>query len=157
MAVLGGVLLVVVLALTTGSVIGRTAANSPLLGDSEIVELGVAAAIFAFMPYCQIRGANVLVDFFTMGARPRTRALLDTVMNAVFLVCVAILTWRLAVGGIQAYRGGDNSMFLRLPLWWGYLVGFLGSVVWVLTCIHAVLRHAGNWLNGGGTDAGRGW
>jgi hypothetical protein len=61
-------------------------------------------------------------------------------MNAVFFICVAVLTWRLAVGGLAAFRNGDNSMFLRIPLWWGYLAGFLMSVVWCLTCLHTTLR-----------------
>jgi TRAP-type C4-dicarboxylate transport system permease small subunit len=153
-AVVGGLFLVVVTALTVASVVGRGALNAPLLGDSEIVEVGCAVAIFAFLPYCQMRGANVIVDFFTMAAGPRTRALLDTIMDAVFLACVGVLVWRLALGGLGAYRSGDNSMFLRIPLWWGYLAGWLVSLVWCATSAYAVVRHArGVGANGGGRRA----
>jgi TRAP-type C4-dicarboxylate transport system permease small subunit len=140
-AVLGGLLLLLVTALTVASVVGRGGFNSPLLGDSEVVEVGCAVAIFAFLPYCQMRGANVIVDFFTMAASRRTRAALDTVMHAVFFACVAVLTWRLALGGLGAWRSGDNSMFLRIPLWWGYLAGFVVALVWCATCAYSVVRH----------------
>jgi TRAP-type C4-dicarboxylate transport system permease small subunit len=139
-AICGGLITLVVMVLTVWSVVGRGVFNAPLLGDSEIVEVGIAVAIFSFLPYCQMRGANVIVDFFTMGMGVRSRAGLDMVMNAVFLACVAVLTWRLAVGGLAAYKNGDNSMFLRIPLWWGYLAGFIVCVVWCLTCLHTTLR-----------------
>ena len=141
-AVAGGVITLLVMILTVVSVVGRGALSAPLLGDSEIVEVGIAIAIFSFLPYCQIRGANVIVDFFTMRMDPRSRAGLDAAMNAVCFACVAVLTWRLAVGGLAVFRGGDNSMFLRIPLWWGYLAGFLVSVVWSLTCLYTTLRFA---------------
>ena len=139
-AVIGGLITLVVTALTVVSVVGRGVFNDPLLGDSEVVEVGIALAIFSFLPYCQMRGANVIVDFFTMAASTRMRACLDMIMNAVFLACVAVLTWRLAVGGLAAFRNGDNSMFLRIPLWWGYLAGFIVSIVWCLSCLHVAVR-----------------
>ena len=141
-ALSGGLLTLLVMVLTVASVVGRGALNAPLLGDSEVVEVGIAIAIFSFLPYCQMRGANVIVDFFTMRMSPRSQAALDMVMNAVFFVCVAVLTWRLAVGGLLAFRNGDNSMFLRIPLWWGYLASFVISVVWTLVCLYTTLRFA---------------
>jgi len=149
-AVIGGLITLVVTALTVVSVVGRGVFNDPLLGDSEVVEVGIAVAIFSFLPYCQMRGANVIVDFFTMGASTRTRAFLDMVMNATFFICVAVLTWRLAVGGLAAFRNGDNSMFLRIPLWWGFFAGFLVSIVWCLSCLYVTLRFGRVMLGSGG-------
>ncbi len=137
-AVFGGLNLLLVMVLTVASVIGRTALDRPMLGDSEVVEAGIAIALFCSLPYCQMRGANVIVDFFTLAASEHTRALLDLVMNTVFLVCVAVLTWRLAIGGWAVFIGGDNSTFLRIPLWWGYLTGFVVMIVWCLTCTYAM-------------------
>jgi len=52
-------------------------------------------AIAAFMPYCQVRGGNVIVDFFTMRLPPRARDALDAFMHLVVALVVAILTWKL--------------------------------------------------------------
>lgn len=140
LAVLGGVSLLVVTVFTVVSVVGRTALDMPVLGDQEIVEIGCAFAIFSFMPYCQMRAANVIVDFFTARLSPRHRDFLDAVMNAVFSACVLLITWRLAVGGVGAFKSGDNSMFLRIPQWWGYSIAFLACILWSLACCYSVWR-----------------
>lgn len=140
LAVFGGLMLLVVTALTVVSVIGRTAFNSPVLGDQEIVELGCAIALLSFMPYCQMRAANVVVEFFTANLPHPVRAFLDALMNAVFSACIVIVTWRLGVGGWAAYQSGDSTMFLRMMLWWGYLAAFIACVLWSLACIYSVFR-----------------
>jgi TRAP-type C4-dicarboxylate transport system permease small subunit len=140
LAVLGGISLLVVTVFTVLSVVGRTGFDAPILGDQEIVELGCAIAIFAFMPYCQMRAANVIVDFFTARLSLSARDCLDAVMNATFSACIPVVTWRLAVGGIATFNAGDASMFLRIPLWWGYSFAFVACVLWSLACLYSVLR-----------------
>ena len=66
--------------------------GKPLLGDTEIVELLIGIAIACFMPYCQMRGANVIVDFFTMKASDRTKAGLDAFMTLVFAMAI-VAVW----------------------------------------------------------------
>ncbi len=139
-AVLGGISLLAITVFTVLSVIGRTGFDLPILGDQEIVELGCAIAIFSFMPYCQMRAANVIVDFFTARLPQVARDGLDALMNAAFSVCILIVTWRLAIGGIGAFNGGDASMFLRIPQWWGYSFAFLACIAWTLACFYSVLR-----------------
>jgi TRAP-type C4-dicarboxylate transport system permease small subunit len=115
---------------TLVSVIGASVFGKPLLGDTEIVELLVGIAIACFMPYCQMRGSNVIVDFFTMKASPRTKAGLDALMTLVFAIIVAILTERLIEGTVIQYERERVSMFLRLPQWWGYCAASIAAVVW---------------------------
>ena len=47
--------------LTRASVIGRNLLERTLVGDFELT--GVAIAMY--MPWCQLRRGNILVDFFT--------------------------------------------------------------------------------------------
>lgn len=142
LAVFGGIVLLVVTAFTVISVVGRTGFDSPVLGDQEIVEIGCAVALFSFMPYCQMRAANVVVEFFTAKFPAPARAALDAIMNAVFSVCIVIVTWRLGVGGIAAFEGGDTTMFLRMSQWWGYLAAFVACIAWSLACLYSVFRSA---------------
>src|SRR5690606_2512545 len=129
-----------VTAVTVISVVGRVLFAAPVLGDAEIVELGCALAIFSFLPYCQLRGGNVVVDVFTTRASPRTRALLDAANGLVFTLVVVLLTWRLVVGSIDAISHNEFSMFLRIPLWWGYAGAILPMMVWGLACLYTALR-----------------
>ncbi|MDE0056851.1 MAG: TRAP transporter small permease [Defluviicoccus sp.] len=144
LAVFGGIVLIVMTAFTVISVVGRTGFDLPVLGDQEIVELGCAIAIFSFMPYCQMRAANVIVDFFTARLSQAARDGLDATMNAIFSVCILIVTWRLAVGGIATYHASDASMFLRIPQWWGYGLAFIGCIAWSLACLYSMLRSIGH-------------
>lgn len=136
LAIIGGFSLLVVTLVTVASVVGRTAFNRPLLGDAEIVEMGVAFSIFSFLGYCQMRGANVMVDFFTRPLPERVRNGIDSICNLVFALVVVLLTWRLALGGLEAHRNGDFSTFLQLPTWWGYLAAFVSCVVWAAACLY---------------------
>jgi TRAP-type C4-dicarboxylate transport system permease small subunit len=109
--------------------------GAPVLGDSELVELLVGIAVFAFLPYCQLRGSNVIVDFFTQPLSPRTRAWLDAVMGFVFVFVAAVLTWRIWEGGITAWERSRRSMFLQLPDWWGYAVAVVAMLLWIAVCV----------------------
>ena len=55
--------LIALILLTVVSVVGRALFSAPIPGDFELVEIGMAVAVFAFLPYCQLR------------ARPRHRRL----------------------------------------------------------------------------------
>jgi TRAP-type C4-dicarboxylate transport system permease small subunit len=140
LAVFGGISLLIITVFTVLSVVGRTGFDLPILGDQEVVELGCAVAIFSFMPYCQMRAANVIVDFFTAPLSLAARDFLDTLMNGAFSACIALITWRLAIGTMGVFNSGDASMFLRIPLWWGYSFALLACVLWTLACFYSVAR-----------------
>jgi len=134
MAVAGGIALLGAMLVLLATVVGG-AFGSPLLGDSELVELLVGMAVFAFLPYCQLRGSNVIVDFFTQPLPSRARHWLDAVMGVVFILVAAVLTWRMVEGGITAWERSRRSMFLQLPDWWGYAVAVVAMVLWVVVCL----------------------
>ena len=148
-AVFGGIVLVVLTVITVWSIIGRQIASigwlreippfswvGPVTGDFELVEIGCAVAVFAFLPYCQIVGGNVLVDFFTTKAGPRTKAFLAAVADAVFTLIAATLTWRLVLGAQDLYRYNETTMVLRVPVWWGYVPAFLALVLLTVVCAY---------------------
>lgn len=139
LALLGGIVLLLVMMLTVVSVIGGAAFNRPLLGDSEVVEIGVAFSIFSYLAWCQIRGANVIVDFFTRPLPARVRDLIDTMCDLVFAFVVLVLTWRLAIGGLDTFHRGDVSTFLQIPNWWGYLGAFVACLVWATACLYTAV------------------
>lgn len=140
LALVGGSILLLLTAVTVLSVVGRTGFDLPILGDSEIVEVGVAYAVFSFLGYCQMRNANIIVDFFTARAPMRMRKSLDAFSAVLFALVVCIVTWRLALGGIDSYRRDDFSMFLQIPIWWGYVGAFLSCLVWTAACFYTAAR-----------------
>ena len=139
-ALIGGAILFALTLLTVISVIGRAAFSAPIPGDFELVEIGMAVAIFAFLPYCQIVRGNVIVDLFTTRASPRTRALLDAAGNLIYTAIAALLTWRGALGGLEVRGYGETTMVLRVPVWWGYVPAVLCLALLTLVCGYTTWR-----------------
>jgi TRAP-type C4-dicarboxylate transport system permease small subunit len=121
-------------------VAGRAVFSAPIPGDFELVEVGMAVAIFSFLPYCQIVRGNVIVDLFTAKASPRTQALLDAAGNLIYTGIAALLTWRGALGGLEVRGYGETTMVLRVPVWLGYVPAVLCLAFLTLVCAYTVWR-----------------
>ena len=67
-AILAGVLLTVITLMTCVSLIGRNTVGVTLVGDFELTGVAAGAAIALFLPWCQVRRGNIIVDFFTAKA-----------------------------------------------------------------------------------------
>ncbi|MDE0385864.1 MAG: TRAP transporter small permease [Defluviicoccus sp.] len=140
-AMAGGLLLVGVMAMTVISVIGRYAFNAPIPGDYEITELVCGVAVFAFFPYCHLRNANIVVEFFTAKLSPRRKTALDTVHSFAFAVVAGLIAWRLLVGGLHKLADEETTLFLDIPIYWGYFPALLGAVLLTVVCVWVLWRH----------------
>ncbi len=126
--------------MTCASIVGRALFSQPINGDFELVEIGCAIAIFAFLPYCQITRSNVIVDFFTAEASMRTKASLDLAGNALFTLIAALITWRAVLGGLDLKRYGETTMILAIPSWWGYVAAVPCAGVLTIVCLYTTWR-----------------
>ena len=118
----GGLVLIAISAMTVTSVVGRKLFGNAITGDFELVEIGCAVAIALFLPYCQLKRGNVIVDFFTLRAPPSLKRLLD-VFGCLLLSAIAMLmTWRLGAGGISLFTSNDQTMVLQVGTWWPFLI-----------------------------------
>jgi TRAP-type C4-dicarboxylate transport system permease small subunit len=115
--VLAGVLLTVITLMTCVSVIGRNTVGWTIVGDFELTGSAAGAAIALFLPWCQWRRGNIGVDFFTAKASPATRARLDRAGTLLLALVMALMTWRSAVGGLNAWQSKSGSMMLGFPEW----------------------------------------
>jgi TRAP-type C4-dicarboxylate transport system permease small subunit len=135
LALAGGLLLIGVLLMTVTSVAGRYLFDAPIPGDYEITELACGVAVFAFLPYCQLHRANIVVEFFTTRL-PRTwKRLLDAFHSFAFTVVAVLMAWRLAVGGLGKMADGQTTLYLGIPLYWGYFLAVIGAATLCLVCV----------------------
>ena len=98
----------------------RALTTRPIQGDVELTQFAVALAISLALPWCQLRGANIIVDFFTQKVGRRKLAVLDGVGALALAVMTALLSWRTAVGAVSIHEAGETSVILGLPMWWTY-------------------------------------
>ena len=116
-AILAGVLLTVITLMTCLSVLGRNTTGTTLVGDFELTGVVAGAAIALFLPWCQVRRGNIIVDFFTSGASDWTNALLDRLGALLLALALGLLAWRTALGGLSAWRTQSATMMLGFPEW----------------------------------------
>lgn len=116
-AILAGVLLTVITLMTCLSVLGRNTTGTTLVGDFELTGVAAGAAIALFLPWCQFRRGNIIVDFFTSGASPRTNAGLDRLGAGLLGLAMALLAWRTVLGGLSAWSTQSTTMMLGFPEW----------------------------------------
>ena len=103
--------------MTCYSHIGRNTNGTTIVGDFELTGVATGAAIALFMPLCQFKKANIVVDFFTAQASQATIAQLDR-LGALFMAAAfALLTWRTFLGGMNAWTSQSGSMMLGFPEW----------------------------------------
>ena len=107
-------------ALTTLSVLLRALFSRPIPGDVELTQMGIALAISLCLPWCQTRRANIIVDFFTQKATPRTVGRLDAVGCWVLALMFGLLAWRTSIGAVSVREAGETTMIISLPMWWAY-------------------------------------
>ncbi len=116
-ALIGGLLLIALATMVVVSVSLRSdlvgAAGVP--GDFELVQMATAVAAFCFLPYCQLKRGNIFVDTFTLNLPLRWRNRIDGVWDIVYGLVMALVAWRLAVGGWSARASGERTMVLGLP------------------------------------------
>ncbi|KPP86999.1 MAG: TRAP-type C4-dicarboxylate transport system, small permease component [Rhodobacteraceae bacterium HLUCCO07] len=166
MAILGGIVLTALVILTCVSVLGRgintflhwtpvetimpalsrwllDAGVGPVWGDYELVEAGVAFAIFAFIPLCQITAGHATVDIFTARLPKRANRVIQMVVDIVFAAVLILIAWRIYAGMESKMQNNETTFLLQFPIWWSYLVSLIGAVVAAIVGVYmAVVRIA---------------
>lgn len=120
-AILAGLVLTGITLMTCASLIGRNTTGATLIGDFELTGVATGAAIALFMPYCQIRRGNIIVDFFTTQLSPQAIDRLDRLGALLLAILFTLLTWRTTLGGLNSYNTNSETQILGFPEWITYL------------------------------------
>jgi TRAP-type C4-dicarboxylate transport system permease small subunit len=142
-ALLGSTTAMVVACTTVASVVLRALTSRPIQGDVEITQFGIALAISLMLPWCQLQGSNIIVDFFTQRLRERPLRMLDGLGCLLLAVMYLLLAWRTGVGARAVHEAGEISMIRSWPLWWVYASLAPGLA---LAGVIALVQAAGHFL-----------
>jgi TRAP-type C4-dicarboxylate transport system permease small subunit len=116
-SVLGGLVMTALMLMTCYSLIGRNFFDTALIGDFELTGVGAGAAIALFMPWCQFKRENIIVDFFTAKCSETTNFRLDRLGDLFMTVIFSLLAWRCGAAAINAKETMGASMLLGFPDW----------------------------------------
>ncbi|TDL81393.1 TRAP transporter small permease [Palleronia sediminis] len=156
MALAGGAVLLAIVALTCASIAGRALAPlglgaGPIRGIYDLTEIGLATAVFAFLPWCQFSRGHATVDLFAARIPAPANRALDWLFDLAMLGVAGVIAWRLALGMLDKARFGEVTQIAQIPVWWGYAAGLAGAMGFALIAAFCVLR-SGRALLTGRTD-----
>ncbi len=157
-AVVGGIVLLGLVLLTTLSIFGREVSKTghaladgtwgwlgnflistgldEINGTYELTEAGVAFAIFAFFPVCQFYGQHATVDVFTSGLPRRALGWLRAFWEIVLAAIIVFISLRLYEGMLRYLGNGETTLFLQFPVWWAYAAAVGAAIIASLTALY---------------------
>jgi TRAP-type C4-dicarboxylate transport system permease small subunit len=141
-AIAGGLTACCVALLTVTSIAGRASMSTPIPGDVELTQFGIALSIALCLPWCQLGASNIIVDFFTQRASQAMLGRLDALGSVLLAAMVAVLAWRTTVGAFSVRGAHETTMILGLPMWWTYAVLAPG---FALTALIALIQARRRW------------
>lgn len=164
----GGLLLCGLAAMTVASIVGRRLSGlglGPVAGDYELVANGVALAVFAFLPWCQLERGHVSVDLVVDLLPDRAKAAFGLVADGLVAVVAAVVLVQLWRGfgekfphgseGLRRALGMGHKPFfaettyeLELPVWMPYGAAVLLAALFAATALYTVWRSL-NWTLAG--------
>ena len=169
-ALLGGLVLVALVVLVCVSIVGRAGGTlghsdglealapalatllqdglGPVPGDFELVEAGIAFAIFAFLPLCQLRGGHASVDLFTDRLPGRGSAVVIAFWEIVLAGALILIALRLGEGLAGKLRTGETTFLLQFPVWWAYAASLAAASVAALVALWCALARIGEAATG---------
>jgi TRAP-type C4-dicarboxylate transport system permease small subunit len=146
-ALFGGALLCALVLMNVYSALTAALFGEPFPGDFEMTEVGIAIAVFAFLPYCQLTEANVTADIFTSGASARMVAVLKVAASVVAFGFSMLLIWRMSAGMLDQKAYGYTTTILQFPHWVAF-IPILFSLV--LLAVASVITAAKSARDAGG-------
>lgn len=145
LAFAGGAVLIGLIVLTCISIAGRALLPlnlgiGPIRGIYDYTELGMAMAVFAFLPIAQLREAHARVDLLEAALPKLMNRLLDLLFNLGMLGVACVGTWRLYLGMQDKLRFGETTVIAQIPVWQGYAAGLVGAAGFALVAGFCVIR-----------------
>ena len=167
LAILGGGVLLALMAVTGLSVLGRALSDllnapvllthapdlaaalratgiGPITGDYELVELGLPVAIFLFLPWCHLTLGHARVDLFLSGPPGWAKRALQLGIDTVFALALLLIAWQLSQGAIARMATGQTSYLLQIPVWIPQMAAafgaWMGALAGLALCVARLLE-----------------
>ena len=148
LALAGGLILVLLAAMSVTSILGRVIFSKPIQGDYELAQMMSAMAVSLFLPFCHLRRAHVLVDFFTAKASLRVKYWLDAIAELLVTIIAAVFARQLFIGMTDGQNSGETSMLLGWPVWWPYVALVIAFASLSITALYFLLLNVSRGLRG---------
>lgn len=152
-AMLGGIVLAIVVLITTTNAFGFIADRIAgvfgkdvpgLSGYEDVVRLAISAAALLFFPFCQLNRGHVAVDLFVRGCRYPVRRALDRLWLALICGTAWFLAYWMVFGLLE--KRSDNALagVISWVEWPFYIPGILSLILWGCVALSQMFGDADN-------------
>jgi TRAP-type C4-dicarboxylate transport system permease small subunit len=135
LALAGGVILFCVACLVTANVTARGTLDTSIDGTFDLVKIGAALCVFLFLPLCQARSGNIMVDTFTKRLPVWFQRGLDALWDGVYGVLMGTIGICMLIGAHSQYQSRVVTTQLAVPLWPFNLAAALLLLALAVICV----------------------
>lgn len=115
-ALIGGLILFAVMLLVSVAVFYRYQLNNPILGDTELVEIGMSLVVMMAMPYVTLRGTHIRVDILDPYIGDYGRFIGDLFARTVSCYVLFLLIRKTWAKTLDAHEYGDVTNMIEIPV-----------------------------------------
>ena len=119
-AYVGGFVLFVIMLLVSTTVFYRYVLNQPILGDQELVEIGMSLVVMMAMPYAAMAGAHIRVDILDEAIGKAGCFWGDVFTRVVSCFVLFLLIQKTWDKTWDAHKYGDVTNMIEIPVWIAY-------------------------------------
>jgi len=132
MHIIASIALVAMMLVVVADVVLRFIFNTPVRGAYDLVSAFLLIMVFFGIGPVIARHAEILIDLFDRIAPASVLGLMRRAAAIGTLAVVLFLGWSMVNPAFDAYRYGGNSLELGFPIWWLWVVAFIGlaGIVW---------------------------
>lgn len=144
LSIIGGLIVVALMLVSTLDVAMRYLFNSPIDGAYELAEFMLVGMVYLGIAYIQSFKGHVRVDVFVNRVGIRGELLLSIFGNLVGLVAFVLVTWQTGSLALVAWQTGDySSGLVHLPMWPSKLIIPFGTGLLCLRLLTDLLSDLG--------------
>ncbi len=122
LALIGGIVIFLLVFLTTANVLGRWIFNYPISGYIDWVEQAMAFFAFLGIAYTQRQGGHIRMDMVIGNIHGRFLWVTELLTTLLMLLVTLVLIYGSYLHFLRAFTIGDSSIDINLPIWPAKLV-----------------------------------
>lgn len=122
MGFLGGVVIFLIVMISTVNILGRWLFNMPVNGYIDWIEQFMAFFAFLGIAYTQREGGHIRMDMVVSKLKGRIFYITELFTTTIILFLTLVLIYGSSLHFLRAYNLGDTSLDIDLPTWPAKLV-----------------------------------
>src|SRR6056300_1109020 len=122
MGLIGGIVIFLVVGISTVNVLGRWLFNMPVNGYIDWIEQFMAFLALLGVAYTQREGGHIRMDMLVSRLKGRWLYTTELITTSIVFLVTIVLIYGSYLHFLRAYEFGDTSLDISLPIWPAKLV-----------------------------------